>query len=133
MKGYAQVLNTDINSAIGNHFALIAKITQIKDQATLDHYHKYYTKSNALNRFLNKGSSPDKFLWDRLGKWQFNTNKLLEEFMTFEQMQLCAIPDYGDKDKREDLKSLLELTTDDTCLLGEVFCSYIKKYKDVKI
>jgi len=132
MKGYAQVLNTDISVAIENHIALIAKITQIKDQATLDHYKKYYTQSNVLNRFLNKGSTPDKFLWGRLGKWQFNTDKLLEEFMTFEQIRLCATPDYGDKDKREELKSLLELTTSDTCLLGEIFCVYVKKYKDIK-
>lgn len=133
MRGYAAVLNTDIRTAIENHVALISKITQIKDQATLDHYNKYYTQSGVFNRFMHKGSTPDNFLWKRLGKWEFNTNKLLKEFMTFEQMQVCAIPDYGDKDKREELKSLVELTTEGTCLLGEVFCSYVKKYKDVKI
>lgn len=132
MNGYAQVLNTDITSAIENHIALIAKIAQIKDQATLEHYNKYYTQSNVFNRLIHKKSSTTQFLWDRLGKWQFNVDKLLNEFMTFEQIKMCAIPDYGDKDKREELKSLLELTTDDTCLLGEIFCCYVNKYKNIK-
>lgn len=132
MKGYAQVLNTDIKFAIENHISLITEISKIKDQATLDHYNKYYTQSNVFNRLIHKKSSPSQFLWARLGKWEFNVDKLLNEFMTFEQIQVCAIPDYGDKDNREQLKSLLELTTDDTCLLGEEFCSYVKKYKAIK-
>ena len=82
-------------------------------------------------RRVHRKSTPQEFFWAKCDSW-FNTDYHLYEFLTKDEIKSLGIIGYGDKGKRNDLQSLIEVATDHTCLLDQNYCSYVEKYNKEK-
>ena len=134
MKGFVNVLNTDIKKAIEKHLVVLGQTTIIRNEATLAYYDKYYTNAGWWTRWFHRKLTPGQFFYYKTeGIWFVNHDKILSEFLSEEECSLLEIISYGDKDKREGLASLLAQTDSETCVLGEEYCAYVSKYKDIKL
>ena len=133
MKGFVKVGNQKVSRCIQNHLNILEQTKIIRENAIFKYYEKYYESSSWWTRWVNRKSTPERFFYNTAcDNWFLGYDHYLDEFLTDNEVKILSIIKYGDKDKREGLQALLNNNQGLSCQLGEEYCEYIERYKDIK-